>query len=118
MARSRYRSWRAIGNGAEVSAGCREQEQMDSSGYRSDGVGLAVAIVNAVYGTDSEADDGELLEKSLHEYGVMNRALSAREKAGLRGWAGHLHNVFAATARARVRTCSTSCSTSWSPIRT
>ena len=26
----------------------------------------------------------------------MNRALSAREKAGLRGWAGHLHNVFAA----------------------
>ena len=69
---------------------------MDSSGYRSDGVGLAVAIVNAVYGTDSDADDGELLEKSLHEYGVMNRALSAREKAGLRGWAGHLHNVFAA----------------------
>jgi predicted RNA-binding Zn ribbon-like protein len=69
---------------------------MDSSGYRSDGVGLAVAIVNAVYGTDPEADDGALLEKSLHEYGVMNRALSAREKAGLRGWAGHLHNVFAA----------------------
>ena len=69
---------------------------MDSSGYRSDGVGLAVAIVNAVYGADSDADDGELLEQSLHEYGVMNRTLSAREKAGLRGWAGHLHNVFAA----------------------
>ena len=69
---------------------------MDSSGYRSDGVGLAVAIVNAVYGSDSEAAGGELLEHCLHEYGVMNRALSAREKAGLRGWAGHLHNVFAA----------------------
>ena len=69
---------------------------MDSSGYRSDGVGLAVAIVNAVYGSGSDVDDGELLEGSLHEYGVMNRALSAREKAGLRGWAGHLHNVFAA----------------------
>ena len=40
---------------------------MDSSGYRSDGVGLAVAIVNAVYGADSDADDSELLEKSLHE---------------------------------------------------
>jgi hypothetical protein len=69
---------------------------MDSSGYRSDGVGLAVAIVNAVYGTDPGADDGELLEKALHEYSVMNRTLSVREKAGLRGWAGHLHNVFAA----------------------
>lgn len=69
---------------------------MDSSGYRSDGVGLAVAIVNAVYGTEHEADDAEILETSLREYGVMNRALTAREKAGLRGWAGHLHNVFAA----------------------
>jgi predicted RNA-binding Zn ribbon-like protein len=69
---------------------------MDSSGYRSDGVGLAVAIVNAVYGNDPTADDGELLETSLREYGVMSRALSGREKAGLRGWAGHLHNVFAA----------------------
>ena len=69
---------------------------MDSSGYRSDGVGLAVAIVNAVYGSDSEAAAGELLETCLHEYGVMNRALSAREKGGLRGWAGHLHSVFAA----------------------
>jgi predicted RNA-binding Zn ribbon-like protein len=65
---------------------------MDSSGYRSDGVGLAVAIVNAVYGTEPEVEDGALLEKALHEYGVMNRALSAREKAGLRGWAGHLLN--------------------------
>ena len=91
---------------------------MDSSGYRSDGVGLAVAIVNAVYGSDSEAAGGEVLEKSLHEYGVMNRALSAREKAGLRGWAGHLHNVFAAENPARPPTCSTSCSTSSSPIRT
>lgn len=69
---------------------------MDSSGYRSDGVGLAVAIVNSVYGTDHEVDDGELLETSLREYGVMSRSLSVREKAGLRGWAGHLHNVFAA----------------------
>jgi hypothetical protein len=69
---------------------------MDSSGYRSDGVGLAVAIVNAVYGTDTDIDDGELLEHSLREFGVMNRSLSAREKAGLRGWAGHLHNVFSA----------------------
>jgi hypothetical protein len=69
---------------------------MDSSGYRSDGVGLAVAIVNAVYGTEPDLDDSELLETCLREYGVMNRSLSAREKAGLRGWAGHLHNVFAA----------------------
>jgi CGNR zinc finger len=69
---------------------------MDSSGYRSDGVGLAVAIVNAVYGTETDIDDGELLEQSLREYGVMNRSLSVRETAGLRGWAGHLHNVFAA----------------------
>ena len=69
---------------------------MDSSGYRSDGVGLAVAIINAVYGAGSDVDDSELLEKSLREYGVINRSLSAREKAGLRGWAGHLHNVFAA----------------------
>lgn len=69
---------------------------MDSSGYRSDGVGLAVAIVNAVYGAEHETDDIEILETSLREYGVMNRALTAREKAGLRGWAGHLHNVFAA----------------------
>ena len=27
---------------------------------------------------------------------MMNRSLSTREKAGLRGWAGHLHNVFSA----------------------
>ena len=69
---------------------------MDSSGYRSDGVGLAVAIVNAVYRADPDVDDGELLERELRDYGVMNRSLSGREKAGLRGWAGHLHNVFAA----------------------
>jgi hypothetical protein len=69
---------------------------MDSSGYRSDGVGLAVAIVNAVYGADPNTDDSELLERSMHEFGVMTRSLSGREKVGLRGWAGHLHNVFAA----------------------
>lgn len=69
---------------------------MDSSGYRSDGVGLAVAIVNAVYGADPEVDDGDALESSLREFGVISRSLSAREKAGLRGWAGHLHDVFSA----------------------
>ncbi|CAA9292197.1 MAG: hypothetical protein AVDCRST_MAG41-4458 [uncultured Corynebacteriales bacterium] len=69
---------------------------MDSSGYRSDGVGLAVAIVNAVYGAEADVDDGVLLEQTMQEYGVMSRALTGREKAGLRGWAGHLHNVFSA----------------------
>ena len=69
---------------------------MDSSGYRSDGVGLAVAIVNAVYGADPDVDDGEAVERSLREFGVVTRPLSGRERSGLRGWAGHLHDVFAA----------------------
>ena len=69
---------------------------MDSSGYRSDGVGLAVAIVNAVYGADPDVDDGDQLETSLRHFGVVTRPLSARERSGLRGWAGHLHDVFAA----------------------
>ena len=47
---------------------------MDSSGYRSDGVGLAVAIVNAVYGADPDVDDGEAVERSLREFGVVTRA--------------------------------------------
>ncbi len=69
---------------------------MDSSGYRSDGVGLAVAIVNAVYGSEPDVDDGDALEDSLRQFGVVTRPLSARERSGLRGWAGHLHDVFAA----------------------
>ncbi len=67
---------------------------MDTSGYRSDGVGLAVAVVNGVY--DPDVDDAESLEDSLRQYGVINRPLTGRERAGLRGWAGHLHDVFAA----------------------
>jgi hypothetical protein len=67
---------------------------MDSSGYRSDGVGLAVAVVNALY--DPAVDDGEALEDSLRHYGVITRPLTARERGGLRGWAGHLHDVFSA----------------------
>ena len=51
---------------------------MDSSGYRSDGVGLAVAIVNAVYGADPDVDDGEAVEDSLRQFGVVTRPLSAR----------------------------------------
>src|SRR6266536_3551044 len=49
---------------------------MDTSGYRSDGVGLAVAVVNAVF--DPLVDDGEAIDDAL------------------RRWAGHLHEVFAA----------------------
>lgn len=72
---------------------------MDSSGYRSDGVGLAVAIVNAVYGADSDGD--EALEAALGRFGVVTRSLTARERSGLRGWAGHLHDVFAAESADR-----------------
>jgi hypothetical protein len=67
---------------------------MDTSGYRSDGVGLAVAVVNGVY--DPDVDDGEAFEDSLHRYGVINRPLTGRERSGLRAWAGHLHDVFSA----------------------
>ena len=42
-------------------AGAGSRGGMDSSGYRSDGVGLAVAIVNAVYGADPDVDDGDEL---------------------------------------------------------
>lgn len=68
---------------------------MDTSGYRSDGVGLAVAVVNAVF--DPEVDDTEALEAALRRYGLTPRPLPARDRAGLRAWAGHLHDVFAAT---------------------
>ncbi|HYT11055.1 MAG TPA: CGNR zinc finger domain-containing protein [Mycobacteriales bacterium] len=67
---------------------------MDSSGYRSDGVGLAVAIVNGVY---DRGADGAALDDAIRDFGVVNRPLTARERAALRTWAGHLHNVFSAT---------------------
>jgi len=68
---------------------------MDTTGYRSDGVGLAVAVVNGVY--DPDVDDGEAFEDALRRYGVVvGRPLTGRERAGLRAWAGHLHDVFAA----------------------
>jgi hypothetical protein len=67
---------------------------MDISGYRSDGVGLAVAVVNSVY--DAAVDGNQALDKCLRHYGVINRPLSARERAAVRTWAGHLHDVFAA----------------------
>jgi CGNR zinc finger len=73
-------------------AGCNKS--MDTSGYRSDGVSLAVAVVNAVVGTD--VDDAEALEESLRRYGFPVSRLSPRDRTGLQAWAGHLHHVFAA----------------------
>jgi hypothetical protein len=67
---------------------------MDISGYRSDGVGLAVAIVNGVY--DEDVDENEAMDEALLRYGVINRPLSARERSAVRTWAGHLHDIFAA----------------------
>jgi CGNR zinc finger len=65
---------------------------MDTSGYRSDGVGLAVAVVNAVF--DPEADESVALESAMRRYGLGARPLSGRDRTGLRAWAGHLHEVF------------------------
>jgi predicted RNA-binding Zn ribbon-like protein len=67
---------------------------MDISGYRSDGVGLAVALVNGVY--DPAVDESEAVDAALLHYGVINRPLSARERSAVRTWAEHLHAVFAA----------------------
>jgi predicted RNA-binding Zn ribbon-like protein len=67
---------------------------MDTSGYRSDGVGLAVAVVNAVF--DPEVDDGEGVDEALGRYGFSLNRVTNRDRAGLRLWAGHLHEVFAA----------------------
>ena len=67
---------------------------MDTTGYRSDGVGLAVAVINAVF--DPEVDEVEALETALRRYGLAPRPLSGRDRAGLRTWAGALHDVFAA----------------------
>ena len=63
---------------------------MDISGYRSDGVGLAVALVNGVY--DPAVDESEAVDAALLRYGVINRPLSARERAAVRTWAEHLLN--------------------------
>jgi predicted RNA-binding Zn ribbon-like protein len=68
---------------------------MDTSGYRSDGVGLAVAVVNAVF--DPEVEDGEGIDEALRRYGFSLNRVTNRDRAGLRLWAGHLHDVFAAT---------------------
>jgi predicted RNA-binding Zn ribbon-like protein len=67
---------------------------MDTSGYRSDGVGLAVAVVNAVF--DTEADESEGIDDALRRYGFSLSRVTNRDRAGLRLWAGHLHEVFAA----------------------
>jgi predicted RNA-binding Zn ribbon-like protein len=67
---------------------------MDTSGYRSDGVGLAVAVVNAVF--DRDVDDGEAIDDALRRYAFSLHRVTNRDRAGLRGWAGHLHEVFAA----------------------
>ena len=68
---------------------------MDTSGYRSDGVGLAVAVVNAVL--DPEVDDSDGIDDALRRYGFSLNRVTNRDRAGLRLWAGHLHEVFAAT---------------------
>jgi predicted RNA-binding Zn ribbon-like protein len=67
---------------------------MDTSGYRSDGVGLAVAIVNGVF--DPLLDDNEAIDDALRRYGFSMSRVTNRDRAGLRLWAGHLHEVFAA----------------------
>jgi predicted RNA-binding Zn ribbon-like protein len=67
---------------------------MDTSGYRSDGVGLAVAAVNAVF--DAEVDESEGIDDALRRYGFSLNRVTNRDRAGLRLWAGHLHEVFAA----------------------
>jgi hypothetical protein len=67
---------------------------MDTSGYRSDGVGLAVAVVNAVF--DPLVDDGEAIDDALRRYRFSMTKVTNRDRAGLRLWAGHLHEVFAA----------------------
>jgi predicted RNA-binding Zn ribbon-like protein len=67
---------------------------MDTSGYRSDGAGLAVAVVNAVF--DPALDDVEALDDALRRYHFSLSRVSSRDRAGLRMWAGHLHEVFAA----------------------
>jgi predicted RNA-binding Zn ribbon-like protein len=67
---------------------------MDTSGYRSDGVGLAVAVVNAVF--DPEVDDNEGIDEALGRYGFALNRVTNRDRAGLRLWAGHLYEVFAA----------------------
>jgi CGNR zinc finger len=79
---------------------------MDTSGYRSDGVGLAVAIVNAVDtavnafvdpAADRGLDASDALDDALCRYGFNLALVSGRDRAGLRLWAGYLHEVFAAT---------------------
>lgn len=65
---------------------------MNSSGYRSDGVTLAVAVVNAV--VDPEVDEAAALDEALRQYGAFSVPLSGRDRAGLRQWAHHLHAVF------------------------
>jgi predicted RNA-binding Zn ribbon-like protein len=67
---------------------------MDTSGYRSDGVGLAVAVVNGVF--DPLVDDNEAIDEALRRYGFPMNRVTSRDRAGLRLWAGHLHEVFAA----------------------
>jgi CGNR zinc finger len=69
---------------------------MDTSGYRSDGVGLAVAVVNAVF--DPEVGDSEAIDDALRRYGFAMTRVTNRDRAGLRLWASHLHEVFAADA--------------------
>jgi predicted RNA-binding Zn ribbon-like protein len=67
---------------------------MDTSGYRSEGVGLAVAVVNAVF--DADVDDSDGINEALRRYGFSLVRVTNRDRAGLRLWAGHLHEVFAA----------------------
>jgi predicted RNA-binding Zn ribbon-like protein len=67
---------------------------MDTSGYRSDGVGLAVAVVNAIF--DPDVDHAEAIDEALLRYGFALSRVTNRDRAGLRLWAGHLHEVFAA----------------------
>jgi CGNR zinc finger len=67
---------------------------MDTSGYRSDGAGLAVAVVNAVF--DPAVEDNDALDDALRRYHFSLNRVSSRDRAGLRMWAGHLHEVFAA----------------------
>lgn len=66
---------------------------MDTSGYRSDGVGLAVSVVNALY---DPAVDADALDDALRRYGFASGRVTSRDRAGLRLWAGHLHEIFAA----------------------
>jgi len=67
---------------------------MDTRGYRSDGAGLAVSIVNAVF--DDAVDDTEAIDDALRRYGFPPGRVTTRDRAGLRLWAGHLHEIFAA----------------------